>query len=100
MMSEGISGCLTDLTKIFGSTVAVDHVSFSVKEGEIFGFLSPNGAGKTPTTRMLTGVIPADSGSARILGYDIRHQPVLAKQGFGMVPKTSKPIPTSLPGRT
>lgn len=80
---------VADLTKVFGSTVAVDHVSFSVKEGEIFGFLGPNGAGKTTTTRMLTGVIPADSGSARILGYDIRHQPVLAKQGFGVVPETS-----------
>ncbi len=80
---------VADLTKKFGSAVAVDHISFSVKEGEIFGFLGPNGAGKTTTTRMLTGVIPPDSGSALILGYDIRHQPVLAKQGFGVVPETS-----------
>ena len=80
---------VADLTKIFGPTVAVDHVSFSVKEGEIFGFLGPNGAGKTTTTRMLTGVIPADSGSALILGHDIRREPVLAKQGFGVVPETS-----------
>lgn len=78
-----------DLTKIFGTTVAVDHVSFSVKEGEIFGFLGPNGAGKTTTTRMLTGVIPPDSGSAMILGHDIQREPVLAKQGFGVVPETS-----------
>ena len=80
---------VTDLTKIFGTTVAVDHVSFSVKEGEIFGFLGPNGAGKTTTTRMLTGVIPPDSGSAMILGHDIQREPVLAKQGFGVVPETS-----------
>lgn len=80
---------VTSLTKTFGPTVAVDHVSFSVQEGEIFGFLGPNGAGKTTTTRMLTGVIPPDDGTALILGYDIRHSPVLAKQGFGVVPETS-----------
>ena len=80
---------VADLTKVFGSTVAVDHVSFLVKEGEIFGFLGPNGAGKTTTTRMLTRVIPPDSGSAMILGHDIQREPVLAKQGFGVVPETS-----------
>ena len=80
---------VADLTKVFGSTVAVDHVSFLVKEGEIFGFLGPNGAGKTTTIRMLTGVIPPDSGSAMILGHDIQREPVLAKQGFGVVPETS-----------
>jgi len=78
-----------DLTKKFGTTVAVDNISFSVQEGEIFGFLGPNGAGKTTTTRMLTGVIPAEAGTATILGYDIRREPVMAKQGFGVVPETS-----------
>jgi ABC-2 type transport system ATP-binding protein len=78
-----------NLTKRFGTTVAVNHISFSVQEGEIFGFLGPNGAGKTTTTRMLTGVIPPDSGTALILSYDILHQPVLAKQGFGVVPETA-----------
>ena len=78
-----------DLTKSFGTTVAVDHISFSVQEGEIFGFLGPNGAGKTTTTRVLTGVIPADAGTALVLGHDIRQSPVLAKQGFGVVPETS-----------
>jgi ABC-2 type transport system ATP-binding protein len=78
-----------DVTKTFGTTVAVDHISFSVKEGEIYGFLGPNGAGKTTTTRMLTGVIPPDSGTAMICGYDIRYEPVQAKQGFGVVPETS-----------
>ena len=80
---------VADLTKRFGTTLAVDHISFSVQEGEIFGFLGPNGAGKTTTTRMLTGVIPPDAGTALILGYDIRQSPVLAKQGFGVVPETS-----------
>jgi len=80
---------VTDLVKKFGTTVAVDHISFSVKEGEIFGFLGPNGAGKTTTTRMITGVIPADAGAVVVLGHDIRREPVLAKQGFGVVPETS-----------
>jgi len=79
----------SNLTKIFSSSTAVDHISFEVRGGEIFGFLGPNGAGKTTTTRMLTGVIPPDAGTATILGHDIRSEPVLAKQGFGVVPETS-----------
>jgi len=79
----------SDLTKVFGKSIAVDHISFDVQKGEIFGFLGPNGAGKTTSTRMLTGVIPPDTGTATILGYDIRSEPVLAKQGFGVVPETS-----------
>lgn len=79
----------SNLTKIFGKSTAVDHISFDVQRGEIFGFLGPNGAGKTTTTRMLTGVIPPDTGTATILGHDIRSEPVLAKQGFGVVPETS-----------
>ena len=80
---------VANLTKTFGATIAVDHISFSVHKGEIFGFLGPNGAGKTTTTRMVTGVIPPDAGTALVLGHDIRHNPVLAKQGFGVVPETS-----------
>jgi len=78
-----------DLTKAYGTTIAVDHIGFRVEEGEIFGFLGPNGAGKTTTVRMLTGVIPMDGGSARILGHDIRAEPVQAKQRIGVVPETS-----------
>jgi len=79
----------SNLTKVFGKSTAVDHISFDVRQGEIFGFLGPNGAGKTTTTRMLTGVIPPDAGTATIFGHDIRSEPVLAKQGFGVVPETS-----------
>ncbi len=86
-MQEAIE--VKSLSKKFGTTVAVDCISFSVKEGEIFGFLGPNGAGKTTTTRMLTGVIPPDTGSATVLSHDISREPVLAKQGFGVVPETS-----------
>jgi ABC-2 type transport system ATP-binding protein len=59
-----------ELTKNFGSFVAVDHISFSVNEGEIFGWLGPNGAGKTTTIRMLLGLIKPASGRASVLGYD------------------------------
>jgi ABC-2 type transport system ATP-binding protein len=79
----------SELTKVFDTRTAVDHISFDVRQGEIFGFLGPNGAGKTTTTRMLTGVIPSEAGTATILGYDIRSDPVQAKQGFGVVPETS-----------
>ncbi|MEN3052170.1 MAG: ATP-binding cassette domain-containing protein, partial [Candidatus Methanosuratincola petrocarbonis] len=77
------------LTKAFGAIIAVDHVSFEVRQGEIFGFLGPNGAGKTTTTRMLTGVVPMDGGSVRVFGHDIRKEPIRAKQRFGVVPETS-----------
>lgn len=60
-----------NLTKKFGSITAVDRLTFSVKEGEIFGFLGPNGAGKTTTVRMLSCLISKTSGSASIAGYDI-----------------------------
>ncbi|HLO30876.1 MAG TPA: ABC transporter ATP-binding protein [Anaerolineales bacterium] len=59
-----------DLTKNFGEFSAVDHVSFSVNEGEIFGWLGPNGAGKTTTIRMLLGLMKPTSGRALVLGYD------------------------------
>ncbi len=63
-----------DLTKAFGPFTAVDHVSFEVHAGEIFGFLGHNGAGKTTTIRMLLGLLEPSGGAARVLGYDVtRH---------------------------
>jgi ABC-2 type transport system ATP-binding protein len=59
------------LTKSYGATLAVDHLSLTVERGEIFGFLGPNGAGKTTTMRMLLGLIRPTSGSATVLGMDI-----------------------------
>jgi ABC-2 type transport system ATP-binding protein len=58
------------LTKTFGKFVAVDHISFSVKQGEVFGWLGPNGAGKTTTIRMLLGLLKPTDGSAYVLGYN------------------------------
>ena len=60
------------LTKRFGDFVAVDHVSFRVEEGEIFGLLGPNGAGKTTLIRMLTTLTPPTDGTARVAGHDVR----------------------------
>jgi ABC-2 type transport system ATP-binding protein len=78
-----------DLTKLFDDFTAVDHLDFEVKNGEIFGFLGPNGAGKTTTVRMLTGIIKPDFGQVRIMGLDIRQDPIKAKQIMGVVPELS-----------
>jgi len=78
-----------NLTKKYGDLVAVDHVNFDVRKGEIFGFLGPNGAGKTTTIRMLTGISIPTEGTAVIAGYDIRRQPIEAKEQMGIVPDVS-----------
>ena len=80
-----------NLTKYYGKLLAVDHVSFQVKEGELFGFLGPNGAGKTTTQRILTGVIEANDGNAKIMGYDIRKEAFNAKSIMGIVPELANP---------
>jgi ABC-2 type transport system ATP-binding protein len=65
---------------------ALDSLSLHVEKGEVFGFLGPNGAGKTTTIRLLTGVLSPDSGSIRIGGYDIAHDPMEAKRLIGYLP--------------
>lgn len=72
-----------DLTRRFGKFVAVDHVSFNVRRGEIFGFLGPNGSGKTTTIRMLLGLLHPSSGKATVLGYDVLHQADHVKRKVG-----------------
>jgi ABC-2 type transport system ATP-binding protein len=71
------------LTKKFGDFAAVDDVSFTVKRGEIFGFLGANGAGKSTTIRMLCGLLQPSSGTARVGGYDINTQTELVKLSIG-----------------
>jgi ABC-2 type transport system ATP-binding protein len=78
-----------DLTKSYGEVLAVDHISFEVKESEIFGFLGPNGAGKTTTIRMLTGLSKPTAGTARVLGFDVESEIVEAKKYIGVVPEAS-----------
>jgi ABC-2 type transport system ATP-binding protein len=72
-----------NLSKRFGSFVAVNDVSFEVKKGEIFGFLGPNGSGKSTTMRMLCGIIEPTGGSANVLGFDVATQPEKIKERIG-----------------
>jgi ABC-type multidrug transport system ATPase subunit len=74
---------VNNLTKKFGSFTAVDHISFEVKQGEIFGFLGANGAGKTTAMRMLCGLLPPTSGKGLVAGYDINTQSEQVKRNIG-----------------
>ena len=72
-----------DLTRRFGAVTAVDHVSFDVRTGEIFGFLGSNGAGKSTTIRMLCGLLRPTSGTATVDGVDVSRDPEGVKQRIG-----------------
>ena len=74
-----------DLTKKFGSLTAVDKVNVQVEEGEIFGLLGPNGAGKSTTISMLCTILKPTSGTAKVNGYDIVHQPGDVRKSIGIV---------------
>ncbi len=71
------------LTKRFGDFTAVDHVSFEVEKGEIFGYLGANGAGKSTTIRMLTGLLAPTSGHGRVAGHDVATSPEAVKASIG-----------------
>ena len=74
---------VTGLTKIFGSFKAVDNISFSVKKGEVFGFLGANGAGKSTTIKMLCAILEPSAGDALVAGYSVVKQPDLVKNNIG-----------------
>jgi len=74
-----------DLVRRFGKFVAVDRVSFEVRQGEIFGLLGPNGAGKTTTFRMLCGLLTATSGTLEVAGADLRRGADAARRKIGYV---------------
>lgn len=80
---EGFPIEVKDLTKKFGGFTAVDNISFTVKQGEIFGFLGANGAGKSTTIRMLTGILEPTSGDALVGGYSIMKEPDKVKTQIG-----------------
>ncbi len=80
---------VSHLIKKFGSLTALNDISFSVGEGETFGFLGPNGAGKTTTIRILTGVSRPTSGTATIFGHDVEHDTIAARQSVGIVSENS-----------
>jgi ABC-2 type transport system ATP-binding protein len=74
---------VNELTKVFGDFVAVDHVSFDVRKGEVFGFLGSNGAGKSTTIRMLCGLLKPTSGTAVVGGVDVGRDPEGVKRRIG-----------------
>ena len=82
-----------NLTKTYGERTAVDHVSFAVNKGEILGFLGPNGAGKTTTMRILTGFMPATSGTARVAGFDVAKESMDVRRHIGYLPETPPVYP-------
>ncbi len=76
-----------DLVKTFGELVAVDNLSFSVRCGEIFGLVGPDGAGKTTTMRMLAGIMAPDSGSVTVAGCDVVRDPEAVKSRISYMPQ-------------
>jgi ABC-2 type transport system ATP-binding protein len=75
-----------DLTKDYGTTIAVNKLNLNVASGEIYGFIGPNGAGKTTTIRMMGGILAPTSGKIVIGGLDMAEDPVAAKKMIGFVP--------------
>jgi len=77
------------LTKQYGPVKAIEDVTFTVAKGEIVGFLGPNGAGKTTTMRILTGYLPATTGTARVAGYDVFTQSLEVRRRIGYLPEST-----------
>ena len=76
-----------NLVKKYGNHIAVDHLSFTVEDGQIYGFLGPNGAGKSTTMNIMTGYIGATQGEVFIDGHNILTEPEKAKQSIGYLPE-------------
>src|SRR6266404_4115867 len=77
-----------DLTKYFGATLAVNHVSFKVEKGEIIGLLGPNGSGKTTIMRILTGFFPPTSGTAKVGGMNVETESIGVRRQIGYLPES------------
>jgi len=84
-MSSDVAIEVKNLTRRFGDFLAVDHVNFSLRYGEIFGFLGANGAGKSTTIRMLTGILAPTEGGATVAGIDLVSDPEGVKRSIGYV---------------
>ena len=85
-----------ELTKYYGSFLAVENINFTVSRGEIVGFLGPNGSGKTTTMRILTGYMPPSTGLARIAGANVTTESLEARRHIGYLPETV-PLYTDMP---
>jgi ABC-2 type transport system ATP-binding protein len=82
-VSDGLAIEASELTRTFGTFTAVDHITFDVRSGEVFGFLGANGAGKTTAIRMLTGLLEPSGGSATVVGYDVYRESEAIKRNIG-----------------
>ncbi len=82
-MSAALAIEARQLTRRFGSFVAVDHIDFDVRTGEVFGFLGANGAGKTTAIKILVGLLEPSEGSATVAGFDVRTQRRQIRQNIG-----------------
>ncbi|GAC1576801.1 MAG: ATP-binding cassette domain-containing protein [Ktedonobacteraceae bacterium] len=78
---------IQDLSKMFGTFHAVDHLTLTVQQGEVFGLLGPNGSGKTTTINMISGLTVPTSGVVKVLGYDVRYNARAVRQILGAVPQ-------------
>jgi len=81
--NEQVAISAQQLVRRFGAFTAVNDVSFTVQQGEIFGFLGPNGSGKTTVIKMLTGLLPLSGGEASVLGLDVRKDPEGVRESIG-----------------
>ena len=82
-----VPAACSELTVRFGAVCAVDGISFSLAAGEVYGLLGPNGAGKTTTIRVLTTLIPAESGQAAVFGHDVRREAMVVRHLIGYLPQ-------------
>jgi len=88
---------VTNLTKRYRDLVAVEGLSFRVGKGEVVGFLGPNGAGKSTTMRILTGFLPASSGTVTVGGFDVFESPLEVKRRIGYLPENPPVYPDLTP---
>ncbi|MBV9923215.1 MAG: ABC transporter ATP-binding protein, partial [Pseudonocardia sp.] len=98
LLTEDDALTITDLTKRFATTVAVDALSLRVPRGSFFGLVGPNGAGKTTALSMAVGLLRPDAGTARMFGHDVWDDPVRAKELVGVLPDGLS-LPERLTGR-
>ena len=77
------------LSKIYGTQLAVDTISFQLKKGEIVGFLGPNGAGKSTTMKMITGYLEPTAGSILVSGINVAENPIESRKKIGYLPESN-----------
>lgn len=84
-----MSVIVNQLTKVYGTQIAVNHISFTAEPGKIVGFLGPNGAGKSTTMKMITGFIPPSDGTASVCGFDINTHSMDVRECLGYLPENN-----------